>query len=1085
MTAQLQPDSLAPLLSVAANDPDVMVRIAALDAACRFPLSLPAWQRVAEANWRIVQAQPAGSLARRQALALAVRIPLRSLREHLRRMVEDGDEADRDALAAALDVAGDRSRILPLLAQVRGGRLEKFEWLAAMPVEDVITVEDVMATHDETALAQGEATLFWRALVLARLGEFRPLDAFFSGEAPEPGLFFGSPWTAYDAIARIRPVPEPMRAHLLEVLARRNAAPTDRQPADATQRLLRLTVWAATGIADAEGTPLVAAEKLAPVLVSATGSTASFDQVNLALAVRAQLPDALFVGRRVPNEFDALNYLPQERVAGLIRDVLAQGNRRALALGSEVPVASVLGNGIVDLIGHCPVNDDWPVADLTAGQLGAQRPALDDAQFAWIIARDRAEHLIAQLASLLTPGRRVAERLRILHLLGLAADCQGGRAASPMRGAGPAGSGFTGREELIDDTVYLAARSMAPARSAPPVKSIAPRKMAPPPMAPQPMAPPAMAGAAMAAPEKMADVEKRAVNAHILHDGTRRNTFVAGADNVIRCWIGLPEKDAAVADKTIPPVHIPPQGLLLTVQLVWRDGGGQDHTDSKPMLLPPDRTARSGDCDLHIHVPEGERYVSAEIMFRYRGRTFEAVRLEAFALAPDEAQGPQHEVRVRVQASRREVIELADSQPVNAVFVFGDERSREGQDAAAPAPSSLRVFGGQGGSSFKLSDAKVAIKWLNETLFTTEKLVVRRQAAQDPANGTGAAGARAQDVLDADDPSVRVLLRDMARHGAGLYNHLLSQGFTDPGERIQVLNHEPHTYVPLEFVYDRGYPVSEAKLCAPGLQALTAGAGACPVCSIPVPDDQRSNAPVICPFGFWSLRKIIERLALGDAGQASSPGAERRSLPVIDSVAFASSHLVPQDERRATQEVLQQSFGRLFVADDWTQWKKAMQEHPSLLLLLPHHGIQAALDYLEIGDEQLTEDLGKLSRGQIDRQYVNLDGRDPGPIVLLLGCQTAGETETGYVEMTQLIQQQHASIVLGTLAQILGRHAAPLARELVTELVAVKDAQADFGTIMRRVRRRMLGRGYLMALCLVALGDAEWRLTPRAPVGHS
>jgi hypothetical protein len=34
---------------------------------------------------------------------------------------------------------------------------------------------------------------------------------------------------------------------------------------------------------------------------------------------------------------------------------------------------------------------------------------------------------------------------------------------------------------------------------------------------------------------------------------------------------------------------------------------------------------------------------------------------------------------------------------------------------------------------------------------------------------------------------------------------------------------------------------------------------------------------------------------------------------------------------------------------------------------------------------------------------------------------------------------------------------------------------------MRRVRRRMLARGYLMALCLIALGDAQWRLTPRGP----
>ncbi|MGC8164954.1 hypothetical protein ACP3WT_25055, partial [Salmonella enterica] len=65
-----------------------------------------------------------------------------------------------------------------------------------------------------------------------------------------------------------------------------------------------------------------------------------------------------------------------------------------------------------------------------------------------------------------------------------------------------------------------------------------------------------------------------------------------------------------------------------------------------------------------------------------------------------------------------------------------------------------------------------------------------------------------------------------------------------------------------------------------------------------------------------------------------------------------------------------------------------------------------------------------------------------------------------------------------TLAQILGRHAAPLARELVTQLIAVNEPEADFGTLMSRVRRRMLARGYPLALCLVALGDAEWRLTP-------
>ncbi len=82
------------------------------------------------------------------------------------------------------------------------------------------------------------------------------------------------------------------------------------------------------------------------------------------------------------------------------------------------------------------------------------------------------------------------------------------------------------------------------------------------------------------------------------------------------------------------------------------------------------------------------------------------------------------------------------------------------------------------------------------------------------------------------------------------------------------------------------------------------------------------------------------------------------------------------------------------------------------------------------------------------------------------------------MQLVREFQKLKTAIVLGTLAQILGRHAAPLARELVTQLLEVNDPDADFGTLMRRVRRRMLARGYLLALCLVALGDAEWRLTP-------
>lgn len=546
--------------------------------------------------------------------------------------------------------------------------------------------------------------------------------------------------------------------------------------------------------------------------------------------------------------------------------------------------------------------------------------------------------------------------------------------------------------------------------------------------------------------------EARRVNACILHAGTARRTFVAGADNIVRCWIGLPDPErAAVAEVAVPPLAIPAEGLELTAVLSWNGASLQ-----RKLVLPPDRSLPSNCCDFPLAVPADERYLMVELLFLHRGRVFEAVKLEAEVLAAGEIEAAHHDLlRLRVLASRRQTIELADSPPVDALIVCGE--------------AGMQVIGGNAVRRYDLSEADRAIDWLNENLFLTEAALVRRRAA---------AGDSAEE-LDADDRTVLALLRTMARHGATLHQLLALQDFRDPGERIQILNLEPDTYAPLEFVYDRGYPADDALLCAAGLAALRSDQAHCPHCSGPIADEARSAMPLICPFGFWSIRKIIERLDPDEFADPSLPRAERRSLPALDAVAFASSNLVPDEERRLTWEALQRGFARATLANDWQEWKAAMRGHPPLLVILPHHGEEAALDYLQIGDEALPPALGRLSRGQIDDQYLNPDHREPGPIVLLLGCRTAADTGIGYVQLTRYLQQHKTAIVLGTLAEVLGRHAAPLARELTAQLAAIDDPQADFGTVMRRVRRRMLARGYLMALCLVALGDAEWRLTPR------
>ena len=567
--------------------------------------------------------------------------------------------------------------------------------------------------------------------------------------------------------------------------------------------------------------------------------------------------------------------------------------------------------------------------------------------------------------------------------------------------------------------------------------------------------------------------DERRVNAHIRFEGKNRKTFVRGAENFVRCWIGLPEAGVASSNENIPSTSIPEDGLPLTVQILWRS-----ESDSSKIILPANRTARSGDCDLRLQIPDNARYISAELSFRYRGSVFEMIRLEADVLGKDEQEQDHHKLFLQVELQHREAIEIEDRKVVDSTIVWGEDKSSLDKPGDT-APSALRIFGSGNPRHYDLSDADKTINWLNTELFITEASLVNKRA-----DTPGDAG---EDRLDDKDPDVIRILRTLAEHGTELYNQLTNADFEDPGERIQLINTEPKEYVPIEFVYDRGYPAGDAAICEDGIKAMISDADDCPTCkpAHQLTAAERDNVKTICPYGFWSLQKIIERRDPGnmpsnDDGQPSVPRANRRSLPAIDRALFASSYRVPEEERDKTMEALSTSIADSAMALSWTDWKEKLRDgKPPLLLVLPHHHVEDNQDFLEIGAKDLEKSDRLLARGRMTDLFVNPNEVDPGPIVILLGCRTAAGSETGYVQLARRFQHLSTSIVVGTLGKILGRHAAPVARELVAELVSVSNPEADFGTIMRQVRRRMLGKGYLMALCLVALGDAEWRLTPR------
>jgi len=548
-------------------------------------------------------------------------------------------------------------------------------------------------------------------------------------------------------------------------------------------------------------------------------------------------------------------------------------------------------------------------------------------------------------------------------------------------------------------------------------------------------------------------LEERRVHAQIFHDDTERNTFVAGGAHVITVTIGLPGKvRGTAADKPIRGVDIPEDGVTLDVVLRWRDQTCRD-----TMVLPANRRKSSTSCDLPLHVPADAQVVSAEIAFLYKGRVFEIVDVAALVLARGVAEQPSQRVDVTVQMHRRQVAELSDTQTYGAALVVD---------------RSLRIYDESGAHDYDLQESETATTWLNNALYVTQDSLVRRRPA-----------ARGDAQLDAEDEIVRILLINMARHGAVMYNGLEQRGYVDRGPRLQVVNYNPKRYVPIEFIYDLGHPVDDARICPEGLAALGTDVDRCPRCSLEkLSSDARTKMPTVCPLGFWSLQKVIERLDLGEdarreAAGFDAPRPERRHLPSFNAALFASSHLVPDDERIATREAIVKSIASANCVEDWETWKSALDSTMPLLIALPHHGVSNSIDYLEIGAETQAHALGWLYRSQLNASYVNPRNSRPGPVVFLLGCRTNAQTEDGYGLLAEQFLKLSASIVVGTTAEILAKHAAPVAREFIRLLVTDERGE-DFGAVMRRARRRMLASGYLMAMGVVALGDAEWRLAP-------
>jgi hypothetical protein len=95
---------------------------------------------------------------------------------------------------------------------------------------------------------------------------------------------------------------------------------------------------------------------------------------------------------------------------------------------------------------------------------------------------------------------------------------------------------------------------------------------------------------------------------------------------------------------------------------------------------------------------------------------------------------------------------------------------------------------------------------------------------------------------------------------------------------------------------------------------------------------------------------------------------------------------------------------------------------------------------------------------------------------MLLGCDTA-VADVPWQSAAGAFRRRGATVVVGTLAETLGRQTAPMVRLLSDMLWGPNPiTEPTMGAVMRTVRRRLLAQGSTLGMSLVAFGDAGWLL---------
>lgn len=550
------------------------------------------------------------------------------------------------------------------------------------------------------------------------------------------------------------------------------------------------------------------------------------------------------------------------------------------------------------------------------------------------------------------------------------------------------------------------------------------------------------------------------------------NAYVVGEPVLLKVRIGSQQASGwQSGSHAFPDQELPPNEDSHRLTVLFHEPGQLDAPLQQDITLP--RTGESTEA-LFDFVPRRAGAFLARIAVLHRNRVLQTAQLRAQVVSARNAAG-RRRIALETEAEvRHDWSSLDGRRRFDLALVAG----------APDADGTPRVTSVSGGKAWATDLTGV------QQVAAEISTLLSAVAHNTLGHGQG---------LDAEDNPQ--LLLDLAFSGRELYAQLVLDQLAQNREgvldvrseqvgHIQLVQTRSDAVIPLEFVYDYELGTgAEASVCPQHREALVQGH-----CS-PDCEGQRHPGRHVCPMGFWGLRKVIER-HVQDAPQAadaghplvvlSEPTQARQKLHVqAGAVVGHSGRVAGGSLDGLLQELRAHLQGSVERVKDWGEWATAVQAHaPQLLVAFPHNTGSGSTRGLELGNSTIrTRGIRFYPVGAVEGAaaqgpwHVRRPGGDP-PLVLLLGCDTAGSTEP-FSSHVSAFRQAGAAVVVSTIATVLGAHAVEVGTRIVADLleqVAASQGQPHLGELLRQAKCRALLASQPMALCVVAFGDADWRL---------